>query len=713
MVNDLSMARGFTLGSKRFAMRVPDLPAAGIWLALLLACVAGVFGILRFSENAYERDLRVWQDRLHLVADGRFAAVNGWLDSQYDHLRELADNASLQLYLTELARGEEGGASTRALEANRGYLHNLLLATAERSGFTAKPLGAEVSANVRRVGVSGLALLDGQGKVLVATPGMPPLYGRRAEAISRMPAGERGFLDLHLNAAGKPALGFSLPVFAVQGDSSPSAQVGRIVGLREAGDVFAQLLAHPGLTQKSLETLLVRGDGAVIEYVSPLGDGTGALKKRLARNTPALAAAAMLATPGGFALLRDYRDREVLVTSRAFGATPWTLLTKIDRDEAMAESDARSRRLITGFFGGLVLVLVAFVAVWRHGASRRATAAANKYRELANRFERQKDFLHLVTDSQSDALYLLGEDNRYWFANEAAARAAGSAPKEMRGKTLASVLGPAAARRIEALNRHALKTGETDRAVHRLDAQGDEGPRIFESVHVPLPASDELGKSVLVVEKDLTQAILAQERHEATLKQLVAALVAIVDRRDPYAAHHSERVAEVAGAIASEMALDEVEIETAETAGKLMNLGKILVPEELLTRQGPLEEKEKKRVQESLQASADLLEGIAFAGPVTATLRELQEHWDGSGAPDGLSGEAILIAARVVAVANAFVAMASPRAYREGIGFDAAIANLRDGEGTLFDRKVVAALINHLENHGGRERWDDFSKLAG
>ena len=102
-----------------------------------------------------------------------------------------------------------------------------------------------------------------------------------------------------------------------------------------------------------------------------------------------------------------------------------------------------------------------------------------------------------------------------------------------------------------------------------------------------------------------------------------------------------------------------------------------------------------------------------FARKVTATLRELQEHWDGSGAPDGLSGEAILIAARVVAVANAFVAMASPRAYREGIGFDAAIANLRDGEGTLFDRKVVAALINHLENHGGRERWDDFSKLAG
>ncbi len=82
MVNDLPMAKGLHLGSKRF-----DVRGAGIWLALLVACVAGVFGILRFSENAYERDLRVWQDRLHLIADGRFAAVNGWLDSNYDHLR--------------------------------------------------------------------------------------------------------------------------------------------------------------------------------------------------------------------------------------------------------------------------------------------------------------------------------------------------------------------------------------------------------------------------------------------------------------------------------------------------------------------------------------------------------------------------------------------------------------------------------------------------
>lgn len=715
-------------GSARFIPR-----AAAVWTGVLLVCLVGVFGILRFAEADRARDLRAWQDRLRLVADHHFAATNHWLASRYDRLHALSDNASLQIYLTEIvgAKGRDG-ALAQSTEAQRGYLYNLLLATAEREGFVTAPVGSDVAANVRRVGVSGLALLGPAGKVLVATPGMPPLEGRLNEALARVPVGERGLLDLYLNSAGHPTLGFVLPIFAVQSDPGPSKQVGRILGVREAGKEMLALLKASGLGEKSLETILVRRRGAVVEYLSPLLDGTGPIGKRLAFDTPDLAAAAMVAAPGGFAMLRDYRDIEVLVTARAISGTPWTMLTKVDRAEALAKSDIRANRHIIGFGLGMALLLMAFVAVWRHGSSRRAEAAAAKYRELARQVEQQKNFLRLVTDSQSDALYLVDEDNRYRFANQVAARAAGITADEMQGKTIASVFGPAAAARAETLNRHALDSGDIQSAIHRL-VDGPDSVRIFQSVHVPLAATQDTGTGgtgtggtgtggmgtggmaagVLVVEKDLTTAILAREQHETTLKQLIAALVAIVDRRDPFAAHHSERVAELARAIAGEMALDEAEIETAETAGKLMNIGKILVPEALLTRQGPLNEDEKKRVQESMQASVDLLEGIAFVGPVTATLRQLQEHWDGTGLPAGLTGDGILLSARIVAAANAFVAMASPRAYRDGIGVDKAIANLHEGEGSLFDRRVVAALVNHLENHGGREHWGRIAKLAG
>ena len=141
-----------------------------------------------------------------------------------------------------------------------------------------------------------------------------------------------------------------------------------------------------------------------------------------------------------------------------------------------------------------------------------------------------------------------------------------------------------------------------------------------------------------------------------------------------------------------------------------MNLGKILVPAELLTKRGRLSDEEIQQVRGSILASADLLEGIEFEGPVVETLRQLQERWDGIGKPRGLKGEEIIVTARIVAVANAFVAMVSPRAYRPGIGFDEAIEMLLSQVGTVFARGTVAALVNYLDNRKGREEWSGFAE---
>ena len=119
-----------------------------------------------------------------------------------------------------------------------------------------------------------------------------------------------------------------------------------------------------------------------------------------------------------------------------------------------------------------------------------------------------------------------------------------------------------------------------------------------------------------------------KERRERILQQLIRTLVAILDRRDPHAADHSARVAALARAITLEMGLNEVEAKTAEIAGQLMNLGKALVPTEMLTREGILAEDEMRLVRDSLQNGADLLEGIEFDGPVVQTLRQIQERWE-------------------------------------------------------------------------------------
>jgi HD-GYP domain-containing protein (c-di-GMP phosphodiesterase class II) len=166
----------------------------------------------------------------------------------------------------------------------------------------------------------------------------------------------------------------------------------------------------------------------------------------------------------------------------------------------------------------------------------------------------------------------------------------------------------------------------------------------------------------------------------------------------------------VARDIASEMGLAPVEVETVEIAASVMNLGKIAVPADLLTRHGALSEDEMRQVRESILASADLLQGIEFDGPVVDTLRQMQEHWDGSGTPQGLKGDAILPMARIVSVANAFVGMASARAWRPGLTPDQAADALLKDAGRRFDRATVAALLNVLENRGGREKWARFGE---
>jgi HD-GYP domain-containing protein (c-di-GMP phosphodiesterase class II) len=124
-----------------------------------------------------------------------------------------------------------------------------------------------------------------------------------------------------------------------------------------------------------------------------------------------------------------------------------------------------------------------------------------------------------------------------------------------------------------------------------------------------------------------------------------------------------------------------------------------------LTKTGELSNSDRAKVRQSVQTSAALLQGIDFDGPVVETLRQAQAHWDGSGFPQGLAGEQILLTARIVGVANAFVGMVSRRAYRDALEVDKALELLLHQVGKSFDRRVVAALVNFLDNRGGRAHW--------
>jgi PAS domain S-box-containing protein len=678
--------------------------------AVLVAVIAvGVYAVLAFVDRERERDLQQWQVRLGIVADSRTADVNRWIASQFGSLQSLAENAALQLYMNQISLS---GAATpnREAQAAAGYLRNLLNATAARDGFVPPRVEAAVDANVERAGQAGIALVDRNGTVLAATDTMPPPSPAVREAFARAAAGRQTLVDIQPGPGGSPGMAFVVPVYGVQADRGPDNSLGFAVGLRVVGNDLYERLAQPGDTAATSESYLVRRAENGIEYLSPLRDGTRPLAKRLAVDTPDLVDPVAIGKPGALLRLRDYAGDEVLATARAVSGAPWFLVRKISAAEALAESDSRRDMLLTTFILVIAGVAIAIVAVWRHGTSVRSAQALERQSIANERLENFTKFLRVVSDGQPNAVFAVSDQGRYTFANAKAAEGTGITQQEMMGKTMASVVGPVLAKLVLDINEDVIRDFKPAKKMHTFEEDGET--RTVVSNHIPLRSDRDYPPGALVILQDITDAVSERAKREGAMRALVSKLVGLVDKRDPYSADQSERVAEVAVAIADEMEAGEDVRRTVDIAGNLSNIGKILVPQSVLTKSEPLTAEELDLIRESQLHTAEMIEGVAFDLPVADTLAQMHERWDGSGYPQGLAGEDILLSARIVAVANALVAIVSPRSFRDALSFDEAVAELMKQAGAVFDRRPVSALVNLLENRGGRERWAHFRDRA-
>ena len=675
-------------------------------LAILIAAVVGGVMVFQFIAAEREREMQRWQVRMGIIADSRHADIDQWMDSQIDELRGLAANESLQLYMTILYDAD-GGADSEA-SAELEYLGNLLTVVADRTGFTAAVSGPAVAANVNRVGSAGIAIVDDAGNIVVASPGSPPVQGQIRDFLNGAARGEAAVSDMFIGPNGKPSMAFLAPVFALQSDEDASSQIATVIGIKEVDQELFPLLRQPGNIDETAEAFLVRTADSTVDYLSPLRDGTEPLKLTLSTETPDLAGAWAARTPGGFSTKRDYAGNEVLVIARAFTQVPWTLAYKIDTSEALAESEDRLQQLVIAFSGIIVLVLIGGLALWYYGTSQRAQQAATRFERLASRFEAQRNFMHVVTDSQPNSIAIYDEGGHYRWFNRMAATEARMEREDLLNKHVSAVFGPIEGKRIAGWVKECVETATPQSHTHEMDV--GSGNRVLRSDLIHLAPQEDMPAGALVVSQDITESVREREKREQVMQQLVNTLVSVVDQRDPFSANHSVRVGVVARAIAKEMEQDPLLIETAGVAGSLMNLGKITVPSHVLTKEGKLSDDEFRMIRDSVMVSANLVRNVDFEGPVADTLAQMQENFDGSGTPDGLAGQDIIITSRIVAVANAFVGMVSARAWRDGMPFDAAVDQLLQDGNKKFDRRVVVALANHLDNHGGRDAWNEFGK---
>lgn len=690
-------------------------PPLNITRLIIVAAVLAAVGfamIGRYHDAEIQREMRHWQVKLNLIADSRVADVNGWVESQFGELQSLAENASLQLYVTQL----QGGADMAPEQAEASYLRNLLVFTAARGGFGSQQKEEidQIPANVRKLSDGGIALLDASYKPLVSTLGMPIIEGDLLETLKAQKPGQPSLLDVRRTKTGELQIGFTVPVFTIQGDADANAQVAQLVGIKTLSPELFGLLKHPGVTEKTLQAALVRADGNNVVNLSPLEGGAKPLEKPFLLTTPDLDASYALSNPGEFGERSDYAGNKVLMVSRAVVGTPWSLMVKIDRREALADGAAFRARMTIMLMLALALMIAVTGAAWWYGTSRRAMLLTEQSNRLTDQYAQQEKLLRLVTDNQPEPIFIVDHFNKLRFVNDKAAKALGASAQELSGKELSNAMGPARAEEYMEASRSAL---EMDKPISRVQKQYEQGAaRIIRSEHIPLKhiPIDTLPyptAGVLVVDQDITEAVSERERRAAILRQIVNTLVRMVDQRDPYSSNHSALVTHIAREIADEMSLDAKIIETTDIAGSLMNIGKMVVPSEVLTKTSSLNDNEIQTIRKSLQQSADVLDGIDFDGPVVETLRQAPEHWDGSG-PQKLKGDDILVSARIIAVANAFVGMASPRSYRAALSVDEVLKQLLKQIDLQFDRRVVIALINYMDNKGGRAELEKLSLKA-
>jgi putative nucleotidyltransferase with HDIG domain len=172
----------------------------------------------------------------------------------------------------------------------------------------------------------------------------------------------------------------------------------------------------------------------------------------------------------------------------------------------------------------------------------------------------------------------------------------------------------------------------------------------------------------------------------------------MIEADDAYTGSHSQQVVELVLAVADELGVDADTRRDAEFAALLHDVGKIHVPNEIINKRGPLNDAEWAVMKRhTIEGEAMLARVGGLLGRVGAIVRASHEHFDGSGYPDGLAGEAIPLAARIVTCCDAFNAMTTDRSYRKALPLDVAIAELSRVAGTQFDPAVAAAVVRVIE----------------
>jgi HD-GYP domain-containing protein (c-di-GMP phosphodiesterase class II) len=242
-----------------------------------------------------------------------------------------------------------------------------------------------------------------------------------------------------------------------------------------------------------------------------------------------------------------------------------------------------------------------------------------------------------------------------------------------------------------------------DELDHRVEKRTEELSKV----------NEELSGRVIETRRAEEQLQSTLSRLEKALEGTVRAMSLTIEMRDPYTAGHQRRVTSLAVAIAEELHLPQEKIEGLRLAGTIHDIGKIAMPAEILTKPTRLTKTEFQLLKDHPRIGYDILKNIQFTWPVAHIILQHHERMDGSGYPDGLLGDAILMEARILAVADVVEALSSHRPYRPALGMEKALEEIRRGRGVRYDMRVVDACMKLFKDHRYSFKQENTGALFG
>ena len=291
-------------------------------------------------------------------------------------------------------------------------------------------------------------------------------------------------------------------------------------------------------------------------------------------------------------------------------------------------------------------------------------------------------------------IYIKNENLEHVYVNPAGLKIAGvESVEEILGKRATELFPANVAARMDNTDRQLLDPKGVDEIFQDI-APGGRGSDAYLKNYKFLLDSSEGRKMIGGIAVDVSELRNSEARAKAALQSVIEVLAIATAQRDPYTADHEKRVARLVRELGKRLSLSDHQMEGLIIAAEIHDVGKANIPGDILLKPGPLSALEFELVKEHSVAGYELIKDVAFLQPVAMIVRQHHERIDGSGYPDGLTGDDILLEARVLAVCDALEAMTSHRPFRPAFPVEKAIEELRDGRGTRYDASIVDTCID-------------------